>query len=169
MAGLTVRYRAEYRSWSGMRDRCANSMAYGWSSYGGVGIVVCERWRNSFAAFLEDVGPKPHPSWHLHRINPYGHYEPGNCVWMEPSEHRRQPHRPNRDNPNAMASRECAILALVATRPAGVSQREIAESLQLTRAYVSVLLQRLKGKRRVLTTDDPARRCIVVTLPQPTC
>jgi hypothetical protein len=64
-----------------MIDRCTNPNADKWRYYGGRGVTVCERWRHSFSAFLNDVGQRPLPSLSLDRIDPFGNYEPGNCRW----------------------------------------------------------------------------------------
>jgi hypothetical protein len=72
---------AEYRAWHGMRQRCHDPRNAGYRNYGGRGIRVCTRWRESFAAFLEDVGPRPGPEYSLDRVNNDGHYEPGNVRW----------------------------------------------------------------------------------------
>lgn len=72
---------AEYRTWSNMRHRCANPKTIGFADYGARGIVVCERWRNSFEAFLADIGPKPSPQHSIDRIDNDGDYEPGNVRW----------------------------------------------------------------------------------------
>lgn len=43
---------------------------------------MCERWANSFTAFLEDMGRKPSPAHSIDRHpNNDGNYEPGNCRW----------------------------------------------------------------------------------------
>lgn len=76
----------EYTSWQGMKDRCHNPKQKRFKDYGARGITVCDRWRNDFAAFLEDMGPKPSPDLSLDRINNDGNYEPGNCRWATPKE-----------------------------------------------------------------------------------
>jgi len=54
----------EYRSWQKMIERCTKANIPAWKYYGGRGIVVCDRWRNSFKAFLADMGPKPIPQFY---------------------------------------------------------------------------------------------------------
>lgn len=84
------RLTAEYRAWQCMITRCENSNSINYAEYGGSGITVCERWRNSFAAFLEDMGLKPGPEYTLDRYpNPAGNYEPGNCRWATPKQQAR--------------------------------------------------------------------------------
>lgn len=49
---------------------------------------MCDRWKNDFGAFLEDMGECP-PGRSLDRINPNAGYEPGNCRWATPHEQAR--------------------------------------------------------------------------------
>lgn len=67
--------------WQGMKRRCLNPEASGYSSYGGRGIRICPEWVDNYLRFLEDVGPRPSPQHSIDRIDPDGHYEPGNVRW----------------------------------------------------------------------------------------
>lgn len=69
-----------YVSWTAMKSRCSRKVAHNYKYYGGRGITVCDRWRDSFENFLADMGPRP-PKHSLDRINNDGNYEPGNCRW----------------------------------------------------------------------------------------
>lgn len=49
----------EYAVWQRMKSRCYCVGNTSYRNYGGRGIEICERWRNSFSNFLEDMGRKP--------------------------------------------------------------------------------------------------------------
>ena len=70
-----------YHAYMNMVQRCYNPLATGYFDYGGRGIEVCERWRESFENFLADVGDVPSPGLTLERENNEGNYEPGNVKW----------------------------------------------------------------------------------------
>ena len=77
-----MRKSPEYVVWVNMKARCYNDSFVGYHNYGGRGISVCDRWRNNFSAFFEDMGRKP--EWaSLDRVDPNGNYEPGNCRWAD--------------------------------------------------------------------------------------
>lgn len=71
---------AELSIWYGMLKRCYNPKNASYKYYGGRGITVCDRWRESFETFLGDMGSRPN-GLTLDRINNDGNYEPSNCKW----------------------------------------------------------------------------------------
>lgn len=86
----------EYNSWSNMIQRCTNSRHPKFADYGGRGIAVCERWRNSYPDFLADIGRKPTPEHTLDRFpDVNGNYEPGNVRWAD-AEQQANNRRPRR-------------------------------------------------------------------------
>lgn len=81
--GKKDEFAAEYRCWRQMRERCSDDPKVpGWREhYFERGIRVCDRWANSFAAFMEDMGPRPTSKHSIDRKNNNGNYEPRNCRW----------------------------------------------------------------------------------------
>lgn len=77
-----------YRSWKSAIYRCHDQNSISYPRYGAVGIFVCDAWRNSFEAFLDDMGDRPDGT-SIERIKSDRGYEPGNCRWATTKEQNR--------------------------------------------------------------------------------
>lgn len=100
-----------YHIYYGMLDRCLKPGRRGYERYGGAGITVCDRWRESYKNFIEDMGHCPE-GMSLDRVNPLGNYEPGNCEWSHIVEQNNN--RKSRWLAYAKAEREKTIQECVA-------------------------------------------------------
>lgn len=70
-----------YRVWQAMKKRCYYPKAVNYADYGGRGIVVCDRWKDSFENFYADMGDPPSEDHSIEREDTNGNYEPNNCSW----------------------------------------------------------------------------------------
>lgn len=73
----------EYDCWISMKQRCNNPNDNNYYRYGGRGIIVCDRWLNSFEDFYEDMGPRLSEDHSIDRLDNDGNYEPDNCMWAD--------------------------------------------------------------------------------------
>lgn len=79
----------EYRCWTAMVSRCHNPSDQAFGRYGGAGITVCKEWRESFAAFLGAMGPRPSRRHTLDRLDNAQCYGPGSVRWATDLEQQR--------------------------------------------------------------------------------
>jgi hypothetical protein len=81
-----------YQTWDGIKKRCYQIEATGYSNYGARGIVMCDSWKSSFWNFVNDMGNKPFSSSKIERLNNNANYSKDNCVWAsskQQAENRR--------------------------------------------------------------------------------
>lgn len=70
---------AEYGVWRAVISRCEAESNINFHDYGGRGIRICNRWRESFQSFYEDMGERPSPKHEIDRIDNDGSYTCGRC------------------------------------------------------------------------------------------
>ncbi len=69
----------EYAIWTGIISRTTQSSIKQWHRYGGRGIIMCDRWRHDFPAFLASVGKRPTPKHSIERKDNDLGYTCGEC------------------------------------------------------------------------------------------
>jgi hypothetical protein len=78
-----------FKSWESMLQRCTNKNSPDYHRYGGKGVVVCRRWKNSFERFIDDMGERPEGTSLDRFPDKHGNYEPTNCRWATAGQQQR--------------------------------------------------------------------------------
>lgn len=74
-----------YQSWLNMKRRCYEETHNRFEFYGGKGVTVCERWKDSFENFLVDMGERK-SNESIERIDLELGYGKDNCKWASDKE-----------------------------------------------------------------------------------
>jgi len=145
-----------YQTWVNMIVRCENEHHRKYHLYGGRGIKVCQQWRESFEAFLADMGERP-PGKTIDRKNPDGDYDKSNCRWATWLEQQRN----RRNNRRLTFSGETLCLVEWAEKT-GISEATLYSRLKAGwTAEQSLTLPNSRGRRIVkLTTCQPTDKAL---------
>lgn len=84
--GKDGRKRTEYVIWRAIKYRCLVPTCNNYQQYGGRGITICDRWKDSFENFLADMGHRPSKNHSIDRIDNDKGYAPDNCRWATSKE-----------------------------------------------------------------------------------
>jgi len=103
-----------------MKTRCLKRNHSNYYLYGARGIKIHKPWLKSFEAFIRDVGPAPSQTHTIDRIDPNGHYVPGNVRWAT----RREQMENRRDNHHVSVRGKKLCLAKAA-REGGISPNTV--------------------------------------------
>lgn len=116
----------EYGIWCAMRNRCYNKNQKSYPDYGGRGIIVCDAWRNSFSAFIKDMGRRPNRKFTIERRDNAGNYEPANCYWAT-----RLAQAQNKRNSVKLEFMGTALSISAWARRTGIERTAISQRLRL--------------------------------------
>ena len=116
----------EYQAWADMKHRCFNPNHKSYSDYGGRGIAVCDRWKNSVENFFLDMGSRPTAKHSLDRIDNNTDYSPENCKWSTKAEQQ------NNRRSNHLITIGCVTLNIAQwTKEMGFTEKVILMRLKL--------------------------------------
>lgn len=129
-----------YNSWDNMIGRCYRKSQPDYDSYGGRGITVCDRWRNSYKDFLSDMGERPEGTT-IDRIDTDGNYEPNNCRWSTNEEQQN-----NKRNSVKYLYNEKELTIKEISLQTGIPERTLWSRRNLGAESTSELIRKIEYK-----------------------
>ena len=152
--GATVRGKQtpEYMVWSQMVQRCFNKKCRKYKRYGGRGITMDPRWRESFATFLKDVGQRPSRKYQIERIDNNKGYWPDNVKWAT----RLQQARNKATNRRVLYNGKEYVLSALAKKYR-VSKNRIRERLESGWTPEQAVRRKISGCKCFVTYNGVER------------
>lgn len=99
-----------YRAWKNMKGRCFRPSATHYHRYGGRGITVCDRWKDSFENFRDwALASGYKEDLTLDRKDEDGDYTPSNCQWITNTENIRKANKRHLVDGTGGQSREALL------------------------------------------------------------
>ena len=137
---------SEHNAWVDMKQRCFNPNHKRYADYGGRGIKVCDRWKNSFENFFADMRLKPTDKHSIDRINNSNGYCPENCRWSTKKDQQ------NNQRSNRFITIGCVTLTIAQwTIEMGFSKTVIANRLKYGWSELEAVTIPVGGKLRLIT------------------
>jgi len=136
-----------YRVYTTMKERCSNPNCAKFPMYGGRGITVCSRWRDSFENFYADMGDAPE-GYSIDRIDNSKGYSPDNCRWAS---------RITQAN-NTRTNRKYSYNGIT------LSVSEWSRKTGIDRVTISQRIKRGWSIESALTTEVKEKKCLITQL-----
>lgn len=130
-----------YNSWRSMRERCYLKSNISYTRYGAKGITVCDRWRESFEYFLEDMGERPEGHV-LSRHNDKGNYEPGNVTWKTLEENSSEKNSARGSKVGAAKLTDEKVLEIRQLQKDGYGIRQLGRMYHVNHKCISSIVNR---------------------------
>ena len=137
-------------------QRCYNPNCSSFRHYGGRGIKVCRRWRESVERFALDMGERPSASHSIDRIDNDGDYKKSNCRWATSGEQAQ-----NRRGVYFITHNGESLIAAEWARRCGISRERIRQRVERCielNADISEAVSTPAGEMMPCVKEDIRRR-----------